>query len=238
MKFPLAVVSALGLCQCASQFPGTAEGINTNPFELLEQQASASNRDANRILIPFLHAPDHERRWGKPRLLVDSTGGYALRYQNPITTTEHVTILGSPKKFERAGSTPPPYTDVRNNPEKMIFTPIEVSQKWQSTRIAGSTVRYYISQGESGGKPMQYSTETFQLAAPDDRKASYRIRVSSDRSDHLSPAPSRAVLTRTPWHPPLGEFSLESGEFKRRQRLALSQLKQLGLYRTPHGSPT
>jgi len=44
-------------------------------------------------------------------------------------------------------------------------------------------VRFFISQGESGGEPLQYSTETLPLIAPDGRAASYRIRVSSDRSD-------------------------------------------------------
>lgn len=163
--------------------PGKAEGIDPNPFALLEQQATAANRDASRISVPLLRAPSLEKSWGKPRLLVGPRGGYALRYQNPQSATEHVTIFGSSEKFKKAGSTPPPYTDVGHDEKKMTFTPIEVSQKWQFTKIVGTTVRFYISQGESGGDPLQYSTETLQLTAPDNRKASYRIRVSSGRSE-------------------------------------------------------
>jgi hypothetical protein len=183
MKSSLVVFLPLCLCHCAPILLGTAEGIDPNPFMLLDQQATAIHRDASRITIPMLRAPRLEKRWGKPKLLVGPQGGYALRYQNPESSTEHMTIFGSPEKFRKAGFIPPPYTDVGHDPKKMTFTPIEVRQKWQSTRIAGTTVRYYISQGESGGEPLQYSTETLPLTAPDGRFASYRIRVSSARGD-------------------------------------------------------
>lgn len=185
MKIALSISLALALClcQCTPMLPGSAEGIDPNPFMLLEKQATAANRDASRITVPMLRAPSLENRWGKPKLLVGPKGGYALRYQNPRDATEHVTIFGSPEKFKKAGSIPPPYTDVGHDEKKMTFTPMEVSQKWQSTLIAGTPVRYYISQGKSAGEPLQYSTETLQLTAPDKRKASYRIRVSSARHD-------------------------------------------------------
>jgi hypothetical protein len=183
MKLPLAIFLPLFCCHCTPMLSGTAEGIDPNPFMLLEKQATAANRDASRIVIPILRAPDLEKRWGKPKLFVGPKGGYALRYQNPKSGTEHMTLFGSPEKFRKAGPIPPPYTDVGHDEKKMTFTPMEISQTWQSTRIVGKTVRFYISQGKSGGDPLQYSTETLPLTAPDGRTASYRIRVSSDRSD-------------------------------------------------------
>lgn len=183
MKFQLFILLTLSLCHCSPPLPGSAEGIDPNPFMLLEQQSTAINRDPSRLAVPLLCAPSLAKRWGKPKLLIDPKGGYALRYQNPRSLTEHVTFFGSPEKFKKAGSIPPPYTDVGHDEKKMTFTPIEVSQKWQTIQIVGQKMRFYISQGKSGGEPLQYSTETLPLTAPDGRTASYRIRVSSDRSD-------------------------------------------------------
>lgn len=171
--------SAWCLCQCATPLPGRAEGIDPNPFQLLEQQATASNRDPRRLAVPLLRSPALEQRWGQPRLLVGARGGFALRYQDPADPTRHVTIFGSPEMFRTAGATPPPYTELGMDPRKQTFHPTEVSQPWQTVPLAGRTVRYYISQGATGGEPLQVSTETFRLTAPDGRAASYRIRVSS-----------------------------------------------------------
>jgi hypothetical protein len=183
------------LCHCSPSLPGRADGIDPNPFNLLETQATAVNRDPSRIVIPMLHSPVLEKRWGKPRLLVGPKGGYALRYGDPSRVSRHVTIFGSPEKFNTAGSVPPPYTELGHDKNDNTFNPVEVSQKWQFVEIAGKNVRFYISQGASGNEPMQYSTETFRLKAPDGRTASYRIRVSTDgrNPDHDVPTLMRTA---------------------------------------------
>lgn len=176
---PGIVGSTLLLCQCTNFLPGRADGIDPNPFNVLETQATAENRDPSRITVPVLRSPSLEKRWGKPRLLVGHAGGYALSYRDPADKNRQLTIFGSPKKYQPAGLIPPPYTDLGRNAELKTFTPEEVSQGWQSIEVAGKKVRYYISEGSSGEQPMQYSTETFRLTAPDGRSASYRIRCAS-----------------------------------------------------------
>jgi hypothetical protein len=179
MKYLLGILPTLMLCQCTDFLPGRAEGIDPNPFNVLETQATAANRDPSRITVPVLRSPTLEKRWGKPRLLVGPSGGYALRYQDPADKNHQLTIFGSPKKYRTAGLIPPPYTDLGRDAEHKTFAPVEVSQGWQFIEVAGKKVRFYISEGSTGDQPKQYSTETFRLTAPDGRAASYRIRCAS-----------------------------------------------------------
>lgn len=177
--FPAIVGPALLLCQCTAFLPGRADGIDPNPFSVLETQATAANRDPSRISVPVLRSVELEKRWGKPKLLVGPKGGYALRYEDPKTDGRHLTIFGSPQMFRSAGPIPPPYTDLGFDAEKKTFKPVEVSQKWQNVGLAGKNVRYFIQEGASDDRPAQISTETFRLTAPDGRTASYRIRSAS-----------------------------------------------------------
>ena len=163
--------------------PGRAEGIDRNPYDLLEKQATAENRDPSRIRVPVLHSTAFEKRWGKPKLLVGAKGGYALRYVSPKNSNLHLTIFGSPEMFSTAGATPPPYTNLGKDPVNHTYMPQEVSQEWRNIRIAGRNVRYYISEEISDDQPSQFSTETFRLTAPDGRTASYRIRAASKNNN-------------------------------------------------------
>lgn len=175
----LPLLGSLLLCHCNPLVPGRADGIDHNPYELLEKQATPENRDPSRIRVPVLHSAAFEKRWGTPKLLVGPKGGYALRYISPKNNNLHLTIFGSPEMFSTAGSTPPPYTSLGKDPLKQTFLPREVSQKWRIIRIAGQNVRYCISEEISEDQAMQFSTETFRLTAPDGRTASYRIRAAS-----------------------------------------------------------
>jgi hypothetical protein len=174
--------SLLLLCQCTVPLPGRADGIDPNPFNLLEEQATAKNRDASRISVPVLSSPALEKRWGKPKLLVGPKGGYALRYQDPGDANRHLTIFGSPQLYRTAGPIPPPYTRVGYGKETKTFSAAEVSQSWRKTRIVDKDVRFCIAEANFIDPVMQFSTETFRLTAPDGRTASYRIRSSSDNS--------------------------------------------------------
>jgi len=120
-----------------------------------------------------------ERRWGSPKLLVGPKGGYALRYENPADPSNHLTIFGSPDRFPTAGRVPPPYTDLGANQGANHIAPTEVRQQWRHLQLAGRDVRYYINEGALGDEPVQFSTETFRLTAPDGRTASYRLRSAS-----------------------------------------------------------
>lgn len=170
------------MCQCTSFRLGRAEGIDANPFSVLEQQATAKNRDASRIVVPVLKSRALEKRWGSPDLLVGPEGGYALRYENPARAGRHVTVLGSPRKYSTAGLIPPPYTEIRVDRKTGSVEPAVVSQNWRTVTLAGRSVRYYISEGATGKQYDQYSTETFRLTSADGRSASYRIRCAA-RSD-------------------------------------------------------
>ena len=180
MKPALAILSALVLCLCSFWRPGRADGIDPNPYNLLERQATAENRDPNRISIPVLRSPALEKRWGRPELLVGPKGGYLLRYEDPEDDDTHLTILGSPQVFRTAGPIPPPYTEIGFDRETNTVTPKEAGQLWRKTRVAGREVRYYTAEGFSGDQPAQISTETFRLTAPDGRAASYRIRTAAN----------------------------------------------------------
>lgn len=179
----LTLLGSLLLCHCTSLVPGRAEGIDRNPYDLLEKQATAKNRDPSRIRVPVLHSADFEKRWGKPKLLVGAKGGYALRYVSPKNNNLHLTIFGSPEMFSTAGATPPPYTSLGKDPVNHTYMPREVSQQWRNIRIAGKNVRYYISEEISDDQPPQFSTETFRLTASDGRTASYRIRAASKNNN-------------------------------------------------------
>lgn len=175
--FLLISITLLGLCQCQSLVPGRAEGINTNPFQLLEKQATAANHDLSRLQIPMLKSPSFEGRWGKPRILIGPKGGYGLRYQNPADEGVHLTTFGSPTEYGTTGKTPPPYTDLGFDRQAGTVQPREVRQEWQHAQVAGRDVRFYISEADSSGNTWQYSTETFRMTAPDGNSASYRIRM-------------------------------------------------------------
>ena len=181
---PLVVSALVAIlpCLCSCNIPGRADGIDPNPFHLLEDRATTANRDPSRISIPVLHSPALEKRWGKPKMLVDAKGGYALRYQDPRDQHRNLTVFGSPDMFPIAGLTPPPYTELGMDPKKRTFAPVEVRQMWQLATINGNMVRYCITEGESGDQAPQMSTETFRMTAPDGRVASYRIRCATDES--------------------------------------------------------
>lgn len=189
MRLTSAVLgSAFLLCQCTAPKLGRAEGIDPNPFELLEKHATAADRDPARIRVPVLKSAAMEKRWGKPRLLVDSKGGYILRYERPGDDDTHLTVLGSPELFLPAGPFPPPFTEIGYDRKTKTVTPVEVSQTWKTAQVADRKVRFYVSEGFSGDQPTQFSTETFRLTAPDGRTASYRIRTASnDESAAYSP---------------------------------------------------
>ena len=176
-----AVLPLILLCQCQSPMLGRTEGIDPNPFQVLERQAGPENRDPKRIAVPVLKSAALEKRWGAPKLLVGPKGGYALRYQNPRHRDIHLTIFGSPDMYPIAGAFPPPYTDLGMNSRTGTYTPREVAQGWKTAHLSGRGVRFYITEASSPGAPVQYSTETFRLTGPDGRTASYSLRAASAR---------------------------------------------------------
>lgn len=183
MRFFLICAAPLFLlCQCETTLLGRADGIDPNPFQVLEQQAKPENRDPSRIKVPVLRSATLEKRWGRPTLLVGPNGGYALRYKDPRHHGSHLTIFGSARKYPTAGPFAPPYTDLGADPRTGTFSPREVAQSWKNARIAGRNVRYCIAEARSDEDPIQYSTETFRLTAPDGRTASYRLRSASATS--------------------------------------------------------
>lgn len=179
MKLAAVLLTPLLLTQCALWRPGRAEGIDANPYALLERQAKAENRDPSRIAVPVLRSPMLEKRWGKPSLLVGPHGGYLLRYQDPSNKSRFLAIYGTSKNYLPAGPLPPPYTDLGIDPKTRTFNPREVNQLWSFANVGGRTIRYYISEGPQEKLPAVYSTETFRLTAPDGRDASYMLRASS-----------------------------------------------------------
>jgi hypothetical protein len=182
------------LCHCGAPSDGRKDGIDPNPFELLEKQATAPNHDASRISVPVLRSRTLEQRWGRPRLLVGPKGGYALRYENPANHAHVMTIFGSPSLYPTAGSTPPCYTRLDVDRQQGTLTPVSVSQQWQEVTVAGRPVRFCITDGPQDPQPALFSTETFRLTAPDGRTASYRLRAAAPGTDQAAAA---ANLMRT-----------------------------------------
>lgn len=183
MKYLVTLSVCILPCLSSCNLPGRADGIDPNPFPVLEQQAGPANRDLSRIRIPILRSATLEKRWGKPRTLSGPKGGYAMRYQDPRNKDRHVTLFGSPDSFPIAGLTPPPYTELGRDQKTNTYAPREVQQMWQLTSINGRPVRYCIAEGGGEGQAMQFSTETFRTTAPDGRSASYRIRFATDSSN-------------------------------------------------------
>ena len=189
---PVKLLSACGclllLCHCAPQATGPGYGIDTNPFDLLEKQATAVNHDASRIVVPLLRSLTLERRWGKPKLLVGPQGGYVLRYENPKNRAHQLTIFGSPTLYPPARRTPPAYTRLDIDKAQGTLTPVAVKQQWQQVTMAGRTVRFSITDGPGDNQLALFSTETFRLTAPDGRTASYRLRAAAPGNDQASAA--------------------------------------------------
>lgn len=178
-KAAAALLLAVVLTQCAPWRPGRAEGIDPNPYVLLEKQATSANRDPKRIAVPMLRSKPLEKRWGKPDLLVGPNGGYLLRYQDPRDSHRYLMIYGTKQSYLPSGPLPPPYTDLGIDPKTKTFNPQEVNQLWRFTKVNDHIVRYYISEAAQGTVPPQFVTETFRMTAPDGRSASYMLRVSS-----------------------------------------------------------
>lgn len=175
----VSIVPVVLLCQCQVPLPGRADGIDPNPFEVLERQAKPENRDPKRIAVPMLRSNVLAERWGAPKLLVGPKGGYALRYENPRNRATHLTIFGSPDMYPIAGAIPPPYTDLGLDPRSGTYTPREVPQRWKAARLAGRSVRFHLTEAAAPGEPVFYSTETFRLTGPDGRTASFRLRAAT-----------------------------------------------------------
>lgn len=179
MKLAAVLLTPFLLTQCALWRPGRAEGIDANPYSVLEKQATSANRDPKRIAVPMMRSPMLEKRWGKPSLLVGPNGGYLLHYQDPSNPHRFLNIYATAKKYLPAGPLPPPYTDLGFDPKTKTINPREVNQLWSFADIAGRTIRYYVSEGSEGNNARLYSTETFRLTAPDGREASYMLRAAS-----------------------------------------------------------
>lgn len=194
MKLLLSCGCALFLCHCAMPSVGKRDGIDPNPFELLEKQATAGNHDPSRIRVPILRSQELERRWGQPRLLVGPQGGYALRYENPANRAHKLTIFGSPARYPTAGGTAPCYTRLDIDRQLGTLTPVSVKQSWLEVMLAGRSVRYCITDGPQDDQPTLFSTETFRLTAPNGRTASYRLLAAAPGKD---PAAAASHLLRT-----------------------------------------
>ena len=62
-----AAVPVILLCQCQVPLPGRVEGIDPNPFEVLEKQAKPENRDPKRVAVTMLRSTILAQRWGTSR---------------------------------------------------------------------------------------------------------------------------------------------------------------------------
>lgn len=159
---------------------GTNDGIDENPFDVLERQSSTWQvKSAKQASVPILRSRSLEKRWGKPNLLIGPDGSYALRYRNPSSPVIALLIYGSPANYLMpAGIVPPPYTEVRHDRKGKIHT-AEVSQQWREAVVADKKVRYCISEETDGDHPNQFVTETFRLTDKKGRQGSYRIRIGA-----------------------------------------------------------
>jgi hypothetical protein len=181
----LSLSAAFTLCQCATTPTTTAPGAPaaqnlTMPGIDIGRINQLDGGSEGNISVPLLRAPDLEKRWGKPRLTVDSDGSYSLNYSNPKRGFQHLIIYGSPRQFAPAGPLPPDYLDLKFVPGASAPTTGPVSQNWQTTTLFGRTIRYCITSPDSGADVAEFTTETFTLTGPDGRTASYCLSGGSD----------------------------------------------------------
>ncbi|HEX2751391.1 MAG TPA: hypothetical protein VHM91_25500 [Verrucomicrobiales bacterium] len=183
----LLLSSALFLCQCTTPVEKTEAAGNHTKASADLTMPGIDTRNLNRmdeggskegIRVPFLHAPDLEKRWGKPKLTVAPDGSYALSYSNPKRRFQHLTIYGSPGKFPTAGPVPPSYIDVDFTPAGPTTAPKR--QTWRTTTHLGHTLRYCVTSPDSGADVAELTTETIALAGPDGRTGSYCLSGGSD----------------------------------------------------------
>ncbi|MES2995930.1 MAG: hypothetical protein V4733_03880 [Verrucomicrobiota bacterium] len=176
---PLAV--CLSLCNCSLFTAGTADGIDANPFTVLETQSSGwKAKSPKRVSVGILRSRKLDNRWGSPDLLVGPDGSYALNYKNPGNPRIGMVIYGSPQMFLPAGITPPTYTEIIKDRKGKIHAR-EVSQSWREAEIAGQTVKYCVSEETDGPRPNNFVTETFRMKDKKGRVGSYRVRISAGK---------------------------------------------------------
>jgi hypothetical protein len=180
MKSLPAFCAILLLSHCAPPLPGRHDGIDPNPFRVLEKQAGPEHRDPSRRKVPLLVSRDAERSWGRPRMLVGPKGGFGLHYQDPRDPASHLTVFGTRERYPAAGPIPPPYTELRYDRETGTIAPRERMQRWNQAGIAGKKVRFSIAERQDS-QPVQYATETFRLPTPEGGSASYMVRVASTK---------------------------------------------------------
>lgn len=118
------------------------------------------------IKIPILKSPFLEKKWGKPEISTSPDGLYRLYYDDPEGSFDNFTITGSPKPLVTFGDTPPPIGGMGTS------TP----QEWETTRIMGQEVKYFI-ETSGGNNGEMWATEAFSLTSPDGRIGYYRLQT-------------------------------------------------------------
>ncbi|MDQ8189258.1 hypothetical protein [Roseibacillus persicicus] len=132
--------------------------------ELRESLQEAKSLTA--IKVPILKSSLLEKKWGKPEIYTSPEGLYRLYYNDPESSFDNFTITGSPEPLLTFGETPPPMGGMGPS------TP----QEWQSTRIMGQEVKYFI-ETSGGNNGEMWATEAFSLTSPDGRVGYYRLQT-------------------------------------------------------------
>ncbi|HRQ89867.1 MAG TPA: hypothetical protein PLA50_13790, partial [Bacteroidia bacterium] len=85
-----------------------------------------------------LHSPELERRWGKPEATVYEDGSYWVRYVDPKSSFETLSISGEPGRIDTDGPVAPTYRAAYPMPGMKP----EYSQEWRTATVLGKPVHY------------------------------------------------------------------------------------------------
>ena len=124
--------------------------------------------------IPVLASPTYEKKWGKPKVRVSSSGTYEFTYANPAQPFDRLSIFGAPKPFPALLSAPNFSKDEMINDE---LTGVNYRQSFRTVTVNGTPVRWFKESGSGGADGAYYSTTGFSVTDSSGKTGHYRLVV-------------------------------------------------------------
>lgn len=165
--------AAFIIASCGPSGSGNAEW---NAATAASYQGLRSAANTASVTIPVLESKAFESKWGKPKVEVNSAGGYRLSYSDPSTPFNRLVIYGSTSALPALSSPPKASVDEMVNGELGV---VKRAQSWRTIMVAGKTVRYFQESGPGGADGAYYSTEGFSLTDPNGKTGYYRLVVEA-----------------------------------------------------------
>ncbi|MGJ8725616.1 MAG: hypothetical protein ACSHYB_13740 [Roseibacillus sp.] len=169
-------------CNSTSHSPESPKTPEVTPSEVADKKWRAhqtelreslnETKSLSAIKVPILKSTYLEKRWGKPSISTSSDGLYRLYYDDPESSFDNFTIIGSSEPLVTFGDTPPPISGMGTS----------IPQEWKTTTIMNQNVNYFV-ETSGGNNGEMWATEAFTRTSPDGRVGYYRLQTEFNDLD-------------------------------------------------------